>query len=85
MPEPLVALLSALAGAVFAGGTGWIGNLEKRDKTAAVALVDLSTTVRHIDKVLQRFETKFDTMQGALHEHSTRITLLEASQRDSST
>lgn len=82
VPEPLVALLAALAGAVFGSATNWVGNVGKRDQAAAVALVELAASVKHIDKTLQRFESKFEMVQDTLQSHDTRITRLEATSHE---
>lgn len=84
MPEPYVALLAALAGVLFGGAGNWASNLGRRDETAAVALVELAATVKHIDKTLERFETKFDAVQDTLQHHDTRITRLEANRHEPS-
>lgn len=79
MPEPLTALLAALAGAVFGSASNWFGNLNKRDNAATVALIELSASVKHIDKTLQRFEAALDSVHTALQRHDNRLTRLEAS------
>lgn len=84
VPEPFVALLAALAGAVFGSASNWVGNLRSRDDAATVALIELSASVKHIDKTLQRFEAAFDAVQNTLQRHDTRITRLEAGHHDSS-
>lgn len=78
MPEPLTALLAALAGAVFGSASNWIGNVRNRDDAATVALIELSASVKHIDKTLVRFETAFDSVYTTLQRHDNRITYLEA-------
>ena len=78
MPEPFVAILAALAGAVFGSASGWVGNIRSRDDAATVALIELSASVKHIDKTLVRFETAFDSVNTSLQRHEVRITRLEA-------
>lgn len=83
MPEPFLAILAALAGVVFGSAGNWIGSVGRRDQTAAVALVELAATVKHIDKTLQRFESKFEMVQDTLQSHDTRITRLEVTSHES--
>ena len=78
MPEPVTAILAALAGAVFGSASGWVGNVRRRDDAATVALIELSASVKHIDKTLQRFESAFDSVYSTLQRHDSRITRLEA-------
>ena len=78
MSEPFLAILSALAGVVFGSASGWAGNIRRRDDAATVALIELSASVKHIDKTLQRFETAFDSVYSTLQRHDNRITRLEA-------
>jgi hypothetical protein len=82
VPEPFTSILAALAGAL-AGGvlstTGnWFDNVSKRDDATTAALIQVSTSVKHIDKTLERFETAFDGIYTALQRHDNRITHLEA-------
>jgi hypothetical protein len=77
-PEPLTAILAALAGVVFGSASNWFGNLRKSDDAATVALIELSASVKHIDKTLERFETAFDGVYTTLQKHDNRITRLEA-------
>jgi hypothetical protein len=78
VPDPLTALLAALAGAVFGSASNWFGNLNKRDNAATVALIELSASVKHIDKTLERFEAAFDSVYTTLQRHDNRITRLES-------
>lgn len=78
MPEPLTAILAALAGAVFGSTSNWFASLRKHDDAATVALIELSASVKHIDKTLERFETAFDGVYTTLQRHDNRITRLEA-------
>jgi hypothetical protein len=78
VPEPFVAILAALAGAVFGSASSWVGNIRNRDDAATVALIELSASVKHIDKTLVRFETAFDSVNTSLQRHEIRITKLEA-------
>lgn len=82
VPEPLSAILAALAGAL-AGGVlstagNWFANVSKRDDATTAALIEVSTSVKHIDKTLERFETAFDGIYTTLQRHDNRITHLEA-------
>lgn len=76
--EPYTAILAALAGALFGGTSNWIANIRRRDDAATVALIELSASVKHIDKTLQRFETAFESVNTTLHRHDHRINRLEA-------
>lgn len=78
VPEPLTAILAALAGAVFGSTSNWFASLRKHDDAATVALIELSASVKHIDKTLERFETAFDGVYTTLQRHDNRITRLEA-------
>jgi hypothetical protein len=78
VPEPLTAILAAFAGVVFGSAGNWIANSRRRDDAATVALIELSASVKHIDKTLQRFETAFDSVYSTLQRHDNRITRLEA-------
>jgi hypothetical protein len=77
VPEPLTAILAALAGVVFGSAGNWFANVRNRDDAATVALIELSASVKHIDKTLERFETAFDSVNTTLQRHETRITRLE--------
>lgn len=79
MAEPFVTILAALAGAAFGSASNWASNIRRRDDAATVALIELSASVKHIDKTLERFETAFDSVYSTLQRHETRITRLEAS------
>jgi hypothetical protein len=76
--EPYTAILAALAGVLFGGTSNWIANIRRRDDAATVALIELSASVKHIDKTLQRFETAFESVNTTLHRHDHRINRLEA-------
>jgi len=78
VPEPFTAILAALAGVVFGSAGNWFANVRKHDDAATVALIELSASVKHIDKTLERFETAFDTVYNTLQRHDNRITRLEA-------
>ena len=78
VPEPFTAILAALAGVLFGGTSNWIANIRRRDDAATVALIELSASVKHIDKTLQRFETAFESVNTTLHRHDHRINRLEA-------
>jgi hypothetical protein len=78
VPEPVTAILAALAGVVFGSASSWAGNIRRRDDAATVALIELSASVKHIDKTLGRFEAAFDSVYSTLQRHDTRITRLEA-------
>lgn len=78
VPEPFTAILAALAGVLFGGTSNWIANIRRRDDAATVALIELSASVKHIDKTLQRFEAAFETVNTTLHRHDHRINRLEA-------
>ena len=78
VPEPFTAILAALAGVVFGSAGNWFANVRNRDDAATVALIELSASVKHIDKTLQRFETAFDSVYSTLQRHDNRITRLEA-------
>lgn len=77
VPEPFTAILAALAGVVFGSAGNWFANVRNRDDAATVALIELSASVKHIDKTLQRFETAFDGVYTTLQRHDNRITKLE--------
>lgn len=79
MPEPLTAILAAFAGVVFGSAGNWIASSRRRDDAATIALIELSASVKHIDKTLQRFETAFDGVNTTLQRHDNRITRIEAS------
>lgn len=78
MGETITAVLAALAGAIFGSASNWFSNARSRDDAATVALIELSASVKHIDKTLQRFESAFDGVYSTLQRHDTRITRLEA-------
>jgi hypothetical protein len=78
VPEPLTAILAALAGVVFGSASNWLSNVRKHDDAATVALIELSASVKHIDKTLERFEAAFDGVYTTLQKHDNRITRLEA-------
>lgn len=74
----MTAILAALAGVVFGSAGNWFANVRNRDDAATVALIELSASVKHIDKTLERFETAFDGVYTTLQRHDNRITRLEA-------
>ena len=76
--EPLVTILAAVAGTLIGGASNWASNIRRRDDAATVALIELSASVKHIDKTLERFESAFDSVYSTLQRHDTRITRLEA-------
>jgi enoyl reductase-like protein len=76
--EPFVSILAALAGVMFGSASNWFSNARTRDDAATVALIELSASVKHIDKTLQRFESAFDGVYSTLQRHDNRITRLEA-------
>jgi hypothetical protein len=78
VPEPMTAILAALAGVVFGSASNWFANVRKRDDSATIALIELAASVKHIDKTLQRFESAFDGVYTTLQRHDNRITYLEA-------
>jgi hypothetical protein len=78
VPEPFTAILAALAGVLFGGAGNWFANVGKRDDATTAALIEVSTSVKHIDKTLERFETAFDGVYTTLQRHENRITRLEA-------
>jgi len=78
VPEPITAILAALAGVVFGSTSNWFASLRKHDDAATVALIELSASVKHIDKTLERFESAFDGVYTTLQKHDNRITRLEA-------
>lgn len=78
MPEPFSAILAALVGALLSGAGNWFANVGKRDEATTAALIEVSASVKHIDKTLTRFETAFDGIHTALRRCDKRITTLEA-------
>ena len=76
--ETITAILAAFAGVAFGSASNWFSSARNRDDAATVALIELSASVKHIDKTLQRFEQAFDGVYNTLQKHDYRITRLEA-------
>jgi hypothetical protein len=77
MSSTQTAIVAALAGAVFGFAGNWLTNLNTRDDSAASALAELTVSVKHMDKTLERYEKAFDGARATQRRHEYRITRLE--------